>query len=103
MNAKELAIAFHDIYERLAPSFGYETRLETRRFDENSANGRLMIAVCNEILSPTCRWRLYDEYEEPWQGGCGILWVFTDAGTPQEHGVNFCPRCGRSVLVVEDA
>lgn len=41
---------FHETYERLAPQFGYETRKETKQFDPNSANGRLMIAVCNEII-----------------------------------------------------
>lgn len=48
-----------------------------------------------------CGWRRSDEFDEPWAGDCGILWVFTDAGAPQEHGVNFCPRCGRPVSVVE--
>lgn len=42
---------FHDTYERLAPSFGYETRQDTKRFDPTSANGRLMIAVCGEVAS----------------------------------------------------
>lgn len=51
MNAKELAILFHETYERLAPQFGYETRQETRQFNENTNNGRLMIAVCEEILN----------------------------------------------------
>jgi len=50
MDSKELAILFHNTYERLAPEFGYRTRIETREFDEHSSNGRLMIAVCNEIL-----------------------------------------------------
>ena len=50
MDAKELAILFHEIYERLAPQFGYETHTETRKFNENSSNGKLMIAVCQEIL-----------------------------------------------------
>jgi hypothetical protein len=44
-----LAKAFHEAYERLAPQVGYETRQETRAFDPESANGRLMIAVCAEI------------------------------------------------------
>jgi hypothetical protein len=46
----DLAILFHEIYERLAPSFGYETRTDTRTFDPESKNGRLMVAVCGEIL-----------------------------------------------------
>lgn len=50
MNANELAEHFHRIYERLAPQFGYETRTETRKFDPTSPNGKLMIAVCGEIL-----------------------------------------------------
>ena len=47
----ELAILFHNTYEKLAPSFGYETRTETKIFNPDSPNGKLMIAVCKEILS----------------------------------------------------
>jgi hypothetical protein len=47
--SEELARKFHDIYERLAPDFGYETRSDTREFDPESPNGGLMIAVCSEI------------------------------------------------------
>jgi hypothetical protein len=49
--ARQLAELFHDRYEQLAPKFGYVTRMETRAFDPNSTNGRLMIAVCDEILT----------------------------------------------------
>ncbi len=47
--SEALARAFHDAYERLAPSFGYETRKDTRAFDPATPNGRLMIAVADEI------------------------------------------------------
>lgn len=47
--AEALAVRFHETYERLAPSFGYETRVDTRTFDPESKNGRLMVAVCAEI------------------------------------------------------
>jgi hypothetical protein len=50
MTPLQLAGLFHDTYERLAPSFGYETRPETKLFRPTSPNGRLMIAVCTEIL-----------------------------------------------------
>ncbi len=43
----------HRAYERLAPSFGYETRQETRAFDPESKNGRLMVAVCGELMAAT--------------------------------------------------
>lgn len=46
----QLAVTFHNTYERLAPQFGYETREDTKQFDSNSKNGRLMVAVCTEIL-----------------------------------------------------
>ena len=45
-----LANQFHTIYERLAPSFGYETRTETRLFSPSTPNGKLMVAVCVEIM-----------------------------------------------------
>jgi hypothetical protein len=45
-----LAQHFHEIYERLASTFGYETRTETRSFDPETPNGKLMVAVCTEIL-----------------------------------------------------
>lgn len=49
--ARELAAKFHETYERLAPSFGYETRPDAKAFDADSANGKLMTAVCGEIKS----------------------------------------------------
>lgn len=53
--AERFARQFHDVYERLAPSFGYETRAETRQFDPTSPNGKLMIAVCGEVLRDKTR------------------------------------------------
>ena len=70
--AQMVAEKFHDTYERLAPSFGYETRPDTKRFDPESPNGKLMIAVCEAVLSdlaqpgwkaipfPKLRQRLHD-------------------------------------------
>lgn len=51
VNATEAAKLFHDTYERLAPSFGYETRADTKQFDPESPNGRLMIAVCDVVAT----------------------------------------------------
>jgi hypothetical protein len=45
----ELAILFHQTYERLAPSKA-TTRTRKRIFDPESPNGKLMVAVCTEIL-----------------------------------------------------
>ena len=49
--AETTARMFHEAYERLAPLFGYETRKDTKAFDPNTQNGKLMIAVCNEIVT----------------------------------------------------
>lgn len=50
MDEIKLAKLFHQVYEDLAPSFGYETRTNTKEFDKNSKNGKLMIATCKAIL-----------------------------------------------------
>ena len=36
--------------EELAPKFKYETKIETKKFNKDSNNGKLMIAVCKQIL-----------------------------------------------------
>lgn len=46
----ELAARFHKIYELLAPHYGYETREDTKQFDPESPNGKLMTAVCAQII-----------------------------------------------------
>ena len=51
--AEALARRFHETYERLAPSHGYETRKASAvPWDDVPArNKSLMIAVCAELLS----------------------------------------------------
>lgn len=39
----------HEIYESLAPEFGYETRDDTKDFDPDSPNGKLMIEVVHRF------------------------------------------------------
>ena len=50
MDSLDLAILFHREYEKLAPGFGYDTKKETRIFDPESPNGKLMVAVCEKML-----------------------------------------------------
>lgn len=49
VNDEALALLFHQLYEAKAPEFGYETKDETKAFDPESPNGKLMIAVAHEI------------------------------------------------------
>ena len=53
MEAAKLAKVFHETYERLAPTFGYATRIESAKPWEQvpPTNKDLMIAVCQEIIS----------------------------------------------------
>ena len=65
MNGKQLAKLFHDTYERLAHDYGYETRKDTKQFDENTPNGKLMIATCSDILNnPIVQQRLSDSEDK---------------------------------------
>jgi hypothetical protein len=52
-DAEQLAQAFHETYERLAPAFGYETRKESAVpwADVPEQNKRLMVAVADCILT----------------------------------------------------
>jgi hypothetical protein len=40
-----------------------------------------------------CKWS-YDELGFSWRTQCGTSWAFTDGGTPDENGMNFCHSCG---------
>jgi len=66
--ALSLALLFHETYERLAPNYGYETRIATRKFDPDSPNGQLMIAVCGEIYRErivALEAELFGQYKAP--------------------------------------
>lgn len=48
--AEQIARLFHDTYERLAPEYGYKTRPDTKQFDPETPNGRLMVAVARVVI-----------------------------------------------------
>lgn len=49
--ALELAQIFHGLYERYAGGEGYTTRPDTRAFNPNTPNGRLMQKVCLAVIT----------------------------------------------------
>lgn len=57
MTAEDLAKLFHDNYERLAPSHGYETRKDSAVPWESvpERNKSLMIATCAAVLDEVAR------------------------------------------------
>ena len=48
----EITKEFHNTYEKLSKEYSYETREDTKVFDVNSNNEKLMYATVNEIVSP---------------------------------------------------
>ena len=50
-----------------------------------------------EIIPESCTWT-FSKYDEHWTGTCGVEWIFPDGG-PEENGVKFCPKCGKSVAI----
>lgn len=60
---ESLAECFHNLYEKYAPEFGYETRKDTKKFDPESPNGLLMTKVCHEIISSTLK-EAQEEYKD---------------------------------------
>ena len=50
-----------------------------------------------EIIPESCTWT-FSNYDDHWSGTCGVEWIFPDGG-PEENGVKFCPKCGKSVAV----
>lgn len=52
--AKALAQQFHEAYERLAPTFGYTTRVASAKpwEDVPENNRKLMEAVCQQVMVP---------------------------------------------------
>lgn len=76
MQAIELAELFHQTYEELAPSFGYETRPETREFKHDSPNGALMVEVMRR-LRPTLSGQTAESGEAPDAQLCEFYQVST--------------------------
>ncbi len=61
---EKVAFLFHNTYEGLATKFGYETRKDTKEFDPESNNGKLMIATCKAVISKTIQQQREDLIKE---------------------------------------
>lgn len=72
----KLARRFHELYEINAPRFGYETRKDTKEFDPESPNGRLMAYVCMEMKKERD-----EEWDEAIRKGVDIKILHTSGDT----------------------
>ena len=70
----EITKKFHDTYEKLASEYTYETREDTKVFDINSNNGKLMYATVNEIVSPILKGNkiLEENYDKIYNENCKL-------------------------------
>ena len=50
------------------------------------------IAMAAKAKQEPCIWKW--DVDGFWRGSCGIPW-WMETGTPEENGMNFCPRCGK--------
>ena len=83
----EAARRFHETYERLAPQFGYETRAETKVFDPDSPNGKLMAATVSEVMAAHTT---PNKYEAAWREMHDALsWMQGHKGLTRYLGWNF--------------
>ena len=45
-----------------------------------------------------CHWT-FDADDDGWDGTCGIKWYIPHESTPEENDMNYCPKCGRKLVV----
>lgn len=79
--SERLAREFHRIYEELAPSYGYETKVDTRNFDPSTPNGRLMISTCQKLIE---QWQSQQAQGEDLRYRVAAAICEADDGDPNE-------------------
>ena len=52
----------------------------------------------NERVSGTCAWK-YDDMYDYFECECGAAWSSDVDSRPAVHGIEYCQRCGRRVVV----
>lgn len=49
-------------------------------------------ALVKDAERKECFWTS-DGDDSPWEGTCGVAWIFIDGG-PEENQMAYCPQCG---------
>ena len=102
MNAKELAKKFHDIYEELAPEFGYKTRKDTKEFSEHTSNGQLMIATCKKLLDELPHERIVKPiFTEDRLNELKLLRSLVETTKSLDNGNNFITNVKYAIMLAE--
>ena len=52
-----------------------------------------------EAIGKTCKWQFSGNGwgDGHWYAECGLEWELGASGTLKEHGMNYCPRCGKEI------
>ena len=54
-------------------------------------------------MNEKCKWGMYSRFDDGvWGTSCGAEWEFTYGGTPEEHGMKYCPYCGKEVEEIKN-
>lgn len=49
-----------------------------------------------EECDSECEWS--EDDDGIWNSACGLAWVI-EAGSPEENEMNYCPKCGKRLVV----
>ena len=44
-----------------------------------------------------CEWSR--ESDDVWRSDCGLLWEFDNEETPKANNMNYCPQCGKILML----
>ena len=72
----------------------------------------ILIGACISLIcvgwamrqASTCTWymdeTMFNE-TDTWLGTCDLAWIFPEGG-PIQNGVNYCPNCGRKIVIKKE-
>lgn len=107
---KEIAVSFRaliDAMKRRCAGFPLEYEVETATIETAESTVERLITLLTATPVPTdsgtCVWKLQAYGEEPWESDCGLAWTFPTEGTPDYHGMKFCPGCGKTLLTTSQS
>jgi hypothetical protein len=92
----EQALVDAVLRERDEPMVHIEARLQQNRATQLAEIVTRL--TCNERLYGTCTWK-YDDTLDYYDADCGFAWQSGVGGSPEEHGVGYCHKCGRRIVV----
>lgn len=78
-----------EISDRLSRQVGTETVQAVLGAFIMTEEGKSLVA---DARRKECFWTS-DGDDSPWEGSCGVAWIFIDGG-PEENKMSYCPQCG---------